>query len=119
MNPTMWGLIGGIVIFVVTIVGWLIYIMVKKPNYNNNAGYNINIPSKKIKNKTGGVNMDKLEEEVFKEFKEAYNDIIDEIKRAEKDQDGIDLKDFVKSQAERFQNLNNHFREAKIRMGGK
>lgn len=115
MNNTLWGVIGGGVLFFLIVVGYIIYaVFIKRKD--NGMHYT---PPKKTNTKSGGINMDKLEEEVFKEFKEAYNDMIDEIKRAERENDGIDLKDFVKSQAERFQNLNNHFREAKIRMGGK
>lgn len=118
MVPPYWGVIGGIVLFFVIGVG---FVIIRKISKDKQYGtYKpINLSKTKNKMKGGGIDMDKLEEDVFKEFEGAYNDIIEEIKRAEREKDGIDLKDFVKSQASRFKQLNNHFREAKIRMGGK
>lgn len=114
MNTLVWSVVGGFVIFL--IFGAIAIFMLFKTNKSKGNYTQVRYG---IKSKGEGGEMDKLEEDVFKEFEGAYSDMVEEIKRAEKDGDGIDLKDFVKSQAQRFQKLNNHFREAKIRMGGK
>jgi len=110
MNIQMWGAIIGGALFFLMIAGFLIYLYLKKPK----GSYQVGTISK-----NGGENMDKLEDEVFKEFEGAYNDMMAEIKRAEQAQDGIDLKDIIKSQATRFTRLNSHFRDAKVRMSGR
>ena len=99
-------LIGVGMFFVFCIAGYFYYRTKKK----NPMGYS-------IPKAGGGLNMDKLEEEVFKEFRGAYHDIMDTLKEAEKNNSGVDLGEFVKQQASRFECLNTHFREAKIRNG--
>lgn len=107
MSLMTYGAIAGAVIFV-----FVIGITIALRNKGNKTGYNI--PTIRGEN-----DMDKLEEDVFKEFEGAYHDMMITLEEAEKSGEGLDLKKFVTQQATRFKNLNNSFRDAKVRMLGK
>lgn len=59
--------------------------------------------------------MDKLEEDVFKEFKGLVTDMVLELKDAEKNKRGIDLSEFIEKLSNRYTSLNTAFRDAKTR----
>ncbi len=60
--------------------------------------------------------MDELEKLVFGTFNNIVQDMVQQLEEADKNKEGVDLKVFIKSLSDKYQKLNDFFREARVRM---